>query len=69
MASVTQELKKNWHYSTRTSEENQEAKDLADAGLVKTSNGGAIKVDDEQIVIINCEATAKFKKLVKEKKI
>lgn len=69
MASVTEELKKNWHYSTRTLEENQEANDLLEAGLIKTSNGGSITVDGERIVVINCEATAKFKKLVKEKKI
>ena len=69
MASVTEELKKNWYYSTRTSEENQEANDLLEAGLIKTSNGGSITVGGERIVVINCEATAKFKKLVKEKKI
>ncbi|KMV33925.1 hypothetical protein [Franconibacter pulveris] len=69
MASVIEELKKNWHYSTRTLEENQEAHDLSEDGLVKVSNGGSITVDGEKIVIINCEATAKFKKLVKDKKI
>lgn len=69
MASVTEELKKNWYYSTRTLEENQEAHDLSNAGLAHISNGGSITVDGERIVVINCEATAKFKKLVKEKKI
>ncbi|EOC0077719.1 hypothetical protein ACOJD8_001268 [Cronobacter turicensis] len=69
MASVIDELKKNWHYSTRTLEENQEALDLSENGLVKLSNGGSSTVDGEKIVIFNCEATAKFKKLVKDKKI
>lgn len=69
MASVIEKLKENGQYSTRTLEENQEAHDLSDAGLVKISHGGSTTVDGETIVIINCEATAKLKKLVKENKI
>lgn len=69
MASVTEQLKKGWYYSTRTAEENQEANDLLEAGLVRISSGGSHTVDGETIAILNCSATAKFKKLVKEKRI
>ncbi|UQC70936.1 hypothetical protein C0560_09075 [Lelliottia sp. AC1] len=69
MASVVNELKKHGHYSTRTVEENNEALDLLGAGLVKTSSGGSTIVGGVSIPIFNCTATAKFKKLAKDKKI
>lgn len=69
MASVLAELKKHGHYSTQSAEENQEALDLQEAGMVEISNGGSIKIDEESIAILNCVATAKLKKLAKDKKI
>lgn len=69
MASVLEELKKHGHYSTRSEEENQEAKDLHESGLVNLSCGGSTTVDGKSITIFDCKSTEKLKKLIKNNKI
>lgn len=69
MASVLNELKKHGHYSTKSEDENQEAQDLLDSGMVNISNGGSTTVDGKSIAILNCTTTKKFDELKKKKKI
>lgn len=65
MVDIISEIKKNGSYATKTEDENQQADDLHNDGMINVASGGSTTVDGVTVNIKICRPTQKFKKLQK----